>query len=654
MRAINKLKSFVTGATNNDEKNKTTSDDTKAQLNNAPKPSLRVEKSTPVEQMDDLAALILGEEDSAPLVRPGQALASTAEKTPLKTASPKTTPPEIMITAPELTPSEIKSPEITSKPIVAPAAKLEDTQVQIAVAPIIAKLEAPAASPETPIAASPIAARQLVAPRKTESLTHIRKDLAQLNEDMSTGEQFYAQSLKRISNLIDYAYETEANLSALEQLEPENLRLKTALSEAREKLTDETVRAESLKSKADAYEARYLDARQGLEKAQLTLTQLENTRDSLRRDINDKDGEIAKIQNAHRVLKGAQAVDRKSQEQLASKNLELSSDLSVALNEKLELEKRAHEVTTRHDTLLADKQNLERMVEQTRNSQRTTEDHNLALKTELEQVLADVQIFKQQFDASTRNRDAEITQLNATVTTLESEVTVKSGVVTHAHEEMAELRQQHDAAHRGRRKLIDHIEAQKSDFDALQESLKTARNEINAFSTKLADAQIENDQLRRVNTLQSDKLKRYCSLNSSQIDKEGAYPLRSKPKIYTQPRPSSDERRAAGRPFETTRMREDIVEQAIAPNSPADLPPVVDAPKAREYTALHTLSPLGLALPESAILEASPIPEAAASPAPEIEAPIAAPQEPSGTEAEQIENALLGMHDIDLLASNYG
>jgi len=295
----------------------------------------------------------------------------------------------------------------------------------------------PTATPsnhETPESARATAPRSLGPARKTDNLSNIRQDLAQLNEDMSTGEQFYAQSLKRISNLINYAYETEANLSALEHLEPENTRLKAAIEEARRTATEQTVRAESFKSKADAYEARYLDSRQSLEKAQLALTQMEATQEALKREISDKNVEISGLTNSNRTIQNNLAVDRMASEKLSSKNLQLSSELSVAQSERLELEKRAADLQSRYEDLGRVRDELERMVAQTRSSHKATEEHNLALKTELEQVLADVQVFKKQFDATNRSKTQELNTLRAKASDLEAEVAVTSDVVKHAHD----------------------------------------------------------------------------------------------------------------------------------------------------------------------------------------------------------------------------
>jgi len=430
----------------------------------------------------------------------------------------------------------------------------------------------------TPHAVHASAPRGLGPVRKTDNLSHIRHDLAQLNEDMSTGEQFYAQSLKRISNLINYAYETEANLSALEHLEPENIRLKSEIDEARKTATEQTVRAESFKSKADAYEARYLDSRQSLEKAQLSLTQMEGAQDALRREIADKDVEISGLKNSNRTIQNTLAVDRQTAEKLSSKNLQLSSELSIAQSERLELEKRAADLQSRYEDLGRVRDELENMIAQTRSSHRATEEHNLALKTELEQVLADVQVFKKQFDATNRSKTQELNILRAKTTDLEAEVAVKTDVVKHAHDEMAELRQKFDGAHRGRRKLLEHIETQKRDLDAMRELVNTHKSEVTMMSSKLMTQQSDNEELRRLNSLQSDKLKRYLAINTSPLSASAApNPVR---------KPVYPERAALQTPIAT---------------NPASTPSILDTAEAKdEITALksqHVPDMIGKAAP---------------------------------------------------------
>lgn len=418
--------------------------------------------------------------------------------------------------------------------------------------------------------------RNLGPSKKTDNLAHIRQDLAQLNEDMSTGEQFYAQSLKRISNLINYAYETEANLAALEQLEPENRRLTEMLEIARKTATDQTVRAESQKSKADAYEARYLEARQNLEKAQLSLTKLEQDKEIVTRELAEKDVEISGLKNSNRTIRNELTVDRKTQDKLSAKNLSLSSELSLAQSEKLELEKRNADLHSRYEQLQGEKEQIERMVAQTRSAQKATEEHNIALKAEIEQVLADVQVFKKQFDTAARQRDHEINALRATVSDLKAEVGIKTEVVSHAHEEMAELREKHDAAHRGRRKLLDHIEGEKLKFDALRDEAETAKSHTRTLYSQIVSLQADVDQLRRTNSMQSEKLAKYMALNTRPVSAAPSYPRRE-PTAPIAPQPErhsserhSPERRSPDRPFQGT--AQDHAQSAQTPSRAAATP----------------------------------------------------------------------------------
>jgi len=223
----------------------------KADTSAAPAP-ISVPEDNETEEAEDLLELTVTIPAKGPVVLPPALKAAKQEKTPPKIAPAKQ----------EETDKPMSKSNAAPKPsdqLSADLAALDNLQM-----------------PEKASAVAPVeTARELGPRRKTAGLTHMRNDLAQLNKDMSSGEQFYAQSLRRINDLIEYAYETETTLSAVEKLEPENVRLKDELAEASAKLTDQVVRAESAKSKADAYENRYLETRQALEKSQLSLTQME-------------------------------------------------------------------------------------------------------------------------------------------------------------------------------------------------------------------------------------------------------------------------------------------------------------------------------------------------------------------------------------------
>ena len=446
---------------------------------------------------------------SAPLSK--TVLPSTPDAPELKLASPR------LRTSPSPAPIKETVSPMPSKPAltVNSAAPSDKLTADLAALDEFMK---PKKSIDTP--------RELGPRRKTASLTHMRNDLAQLNKDMSSGEQFYAQSLRRINDLIEYAYETETTLSALEKLEPENAKLRADLGEAKKNLTDQIVRAESAKSKADAYETRYMETRQALEKTQLSLTQMEALRETLSRDLESKDNDLAVLMNKAREIKNAHSLDVKALDGYKAKASELANELSVVMSARLEVETRLHDLGTRFETLKSERDTIERMVKQTRNAQRATEEHNLALKTQLETVLSDVKIFKQQFDAASQNKDAEIGLLRSKLSDLNAELAVKAGVVSRAHDDMADMREKFETAHRGRRKLLEHIESQKSETDHLQGELTKARDEHRQLTSDFVIAQNEIEALRRVNESQSEKLKKYMALNRKPVVNPASFAIK--------------------------------------------------------------------------------------------------------------------------------
>jgi len=471
----------------------------------------------PISQAQAKAAIVsqtVLAEKTAPEPVPTPPVGSNSQKTVTATQAPLLTP---------TTPAQISTPK---KPDTPPPMSTQNSPTPENKPESARAVYTPRASSAQPAAKPKVAPSQSRAPsdtralgpvKKTDSLTHMRNDLARLNKDMSSGEQFYAQSLRRISDLIDYAYETEATLSALEKLEPENQRLKDQLAIVHKDLTDQVVRAETLKSKSDTYEARYMETRQALEKSQLSLTQLENLREMLEREVAGKDNDIAVLINKAREINNAHNLDKQALEQLASKNAELSNDLSLAMGERLETEKRLQDVITRFEAVSQERDNLDRMVTQTRNAHRAVEEHNLSLKTQLESVLSDVKIFKQQFDAATQNKDAEIDLLRGRLADHQSEIAVKEGVVSHVHSEMADMREKYEAAHRGRRKLLEHIESQKMEADHLRDRIAQMKDQHQQLTRDYVDGQTEIETLKRVNSVQSEKLTRYMALNTTPV-----------------------------------------------------------------------------------------------------------------------------------------
>ncbi len=489
------------------------------------KPAAENASPAPDSDMDDKFVLLQTVIPAGgPVIKPAQIKPATIPATQITPTAKR--PPPVAETKPApVTPqTESPSPMTNDNPASMPAPKPSDklTVDLDALDKLITVTPAPTSAGAAP-------SRELGPRRKTAGLTHMRNDLAQLNKDMSSGEQFYAQSLRRINDLIEYAYETETTLSALEKLEPENARLKTDLTEATQKLTDQVVRAESMKSKADAYETRYLETRQALEKAQLSLTQMEALRETLSREIEAKDNDLAIMINKAREIKNAHNLDVKALDDYKAKASELANELSVTLSGRHETEQRLQDMSARYESLQTERSALERMVTQTRNAQRATEEHNLALKTQLETVLSDVKIFKQQFDAAAQNKEAEIGLLRGKLADMSSDLAVKDGVVHRAHEEMADLRDKFDTAHRGRRKLLEHIEGQKAETDHLKSELEKIRAEHSRLTSDYVTSQNDIESLHRVNEAQSDKLKRYTALNRKPVVTPAAFTVAPNP-----------------------------------------------------------------------------------------------------------------------------
>ena len=550
MRALNKLKSLVGSGAAHDDTVQTgtapelpdinaliTSIETPRDPDEKAKPAaaqLRTEKSkadtspAPIsvpednetEEAEDLLELTVTIPAKGPVVLPPALKAAKQEKTPPRIAPAKQ--------------------EETDKPMSKSNAAPKPSDQLSADLAALDNLKTSAPSPQ-PAKQADETARELGPRRKTAGLKHMRNDLAQLNKDMSSGEQFYAQSLRRINDLIEYAYETETTLSALEKLEPENVRLKEELMQASAKLTDQVVRAESAKSKADAYENRYLETRQALEKSQLSLTQMEALRETLSREIETKDNDLAIMINKAREIKNAHNLDIKALDDYKAKASELANELSLTLSGRHEIEQRLQDLSTRYESLKSERNSLERMVTQTRNAQKATEEHNLALKTKLETVLSDVKIFKQQFDAAAQNKEAEIGLLRSKLADMDSELAVKDGVVGRAHDEMAELRDKFETAHRGRRKLLEHIEGQKAETDHLKSELEKAQSEHSQLTSDFVQAQNDIEALRRVNDAQSDKLKRYTALNQKPVVAPASFSISANP-FSADPAPKTPER----------------------------------------------------------------------------------------------------------------
>lgn len=733
MRAFDKLKSLVgsgseqtnAGETERDIDALIASMEPKAET---PAPPAEPKAETPADadtssdEEDDIILLNTTTPSTGPLIKPAilakpkpKITPPEPEPIPVAVIEPKPAPaakpaaitPTPVEAAPKPAPALLPAPQLrkeTSKPMPSPAPETKAKPSDKLSADLAALDELIMAVPAPAPAAPKKPATNLGPQRKTAGLTHMRKDLAKLNEDMSSGEQFYAQSLRRINDLIDYAYETETTLNALEQLEPENARLKDELTEAKKSLTDQVVRAESMKSKADAYEARYLETRQALEKAQLSLTQMESLRETLSREIDAKDNDLAIMINKAREIKNAHNLDIKALDDYKAKASELANELSVTMSGRLEIEQRLQDLSARYESLQSERDTLEQMVTQTRNAQRATEEHNLALKTQLETVLSDVKIFKQQFDAATQNKDAEIGLLRSKLADAGADMAVKDGVVERAHGEMAELRDKFETAHRGRRKLLEHIEGQKSETDYLQGELDKLRAEHSRLTSDFVEAQTDIESLRRVNDAQSDKLKRYTALNRKPVVRPAAF-MPDTMSLSETPRAPESEIKAPE--IETAAVETAAVETPelgtaipVPPMPGADLEPPVfalsDTPPPRPETVEDAIEAVTTPQPEpitGAVADTSPEtpsypdinfdfepekdrrdPESpmrnAASPTTDFDREFAelAAMAPIQTDApaakdasdelksdaQKIEEALLEFHDLDLLADSAG
>ena len=105
------------------------------------------------------------------------------------------------------------------------------------------------------------------------------------------------------------------------------------------------------------------------------------------------------------------------------------------------------------------------------------------------------------------------------------------------------MRERSEATQHGRKKLLEHIDTQKVETQLLREKLILMTERYKQFSKFHASALDDNEKLRQVNSLQSDKLKRYMELNSAPTPSHSF--IQTAPEVF----PPHKERRSPDSPL---------------------------------------------------------------------------------------------------------
>ena len=387
------------------------------------------------------------------------------------------------------------------------------------------------------------------------TLGNVLAGLKATKPEVSDDEQLGAQSLRWVSDLIDYTHETEATFATLESLKPENEQLTEKLKSTRldledqiskadtfeseldtlksenEKLTEQLnstrgdleeqiSKTELFESKANTFETRFLESEETLETTQESLSELESLRDqlssefdaiksSLEIEVNEKKALKLNVLQTHK----AHDIDKQALTQLASKNANLDIALNVSVSEKLNTEKEVETLEARLKTTAEERDNLSKIVTQTIDKNTEIGQLNQSLKAQLESSASDFTALKREFDDTLLSKDAEIEKLLALINIQKSEITAKHNILSTTNKEMNQMRERYETTKHMRTKLLKYIEVQRSETLELGEKFTQVNSRYGELSENQAGYQKDYDTLLRVVDMQAEKIRRYMSDN---------------------------------------------------------------------------------------------------------------------------------------------
>ena len=348
---------------------------------------------------------------------------------------------------------------------------------------------------------------QPVIPRPARAdVSAMRLDVARISADIQSGEELYRRAQQRIENLTQFVERADVDFSMLNRLEPENRRLKARNRTVESELDDKQRKLSIVEADLEDHRARLEERNTHFEQAQTQLSVAKKSLQTYERTLNTVQQKLNKSDLSQERIQTALEVERRENEVLRERVVEMSTDIEEKQSQYLLATKMSESLMQDCNDLRQTSDTANKANVDLRNALDTAQKQNNVMKGEMISLHEDIRTFKTQYEFNVISREDEITALQNQIETLKKQLDVKDEIVRNAARDVSELRKIRTAQDLERERLEAQIQSQSFQLDEVSSELAQSQQDVSDFDRRYRDvaAALSVTQARRASSAPAD------------------------------------------------------------------------------------------------------------------------------------------------------
>ena len=334
----------------------------------------------------------------------------------------------------------------------------------------------------------------------------MRLDVARISADIQSGEELYRRAQQRIENLTQFVERADVDFSMLNRLEPENRRLKARNRTVESELDDKQRKLSIVEADLEDHRARLEERNTHFEQAQTQLSVAKKSLQTYERTLNTVQQKLNKSDLSQERIQTALEVERRENEVLRERVVEMSTDIEEKQSQYLLATKMSESLMQDCNDLRQTSDTANKANVDLRNALDTAQKQNNVMKGEMISLHEDIRTFKTQYEFNVISREDEITALQNQIETLKKQLDVKDEIVRNAARDVSELRKIRTAQDLERERLEAQIQSQSFQLDEVSSELAQSQQDVSDFDRRYRDvaAALSVTQARRASSAPAD------------------------------------------------------------------------------------------------------------------------------------------------------
>lgn len=344
-------------------------------------------------------------------------------------------------------------------------------------------------------------------------LGDMKRDLVKMSDALRESIRINQVNVGEVDKLSNFLKTAETNTLSLERLEPENNELKNRLEYTEAELTNKTLWASELESKAHAYKTRFEETYAEFEKSKAKMAEMTET-------LHDKNQQTAKLGAEINVLHSAKRdvhtkLDAVINAEQAAKTsiLGLKNTEQKLMRENTEMQKKIDMLSARSDDDIVRNETLGGSLKSLRLDYTQLKADHLEAVSKLDKAKFEIQTQTTAHSELCQRNDDKIFALTSALEGVKSKNQIEEQMNGYDQLEKAKLKAEAERATRRADQLEGRLGLKTNELEHAHQALNQAQNNYDTLNDKFLELVADMDNLRGDHKKQSDKLDQYSSIS---------------------------------------------------------------------------------------------------------------------------------------------